>query len=63
MNEKVLMAIGVFVFSVTVLGVLWYFYILLASISPISPLPEATVVAADADESNAGLASQQSSGS
>ena len=53
MNEKVLMAIGVVIFSVTVLGVLWYFYILLAGISPISPLPDATEGSPDASEGNA----------
>jgi hypothetical protein len=53
MNEKVLMAIGVVIFSVTVLGVLWYFYILLAGISPIAPLPDAIEVSPDASEGNA----------
>ena len=53
MSEKILMAIGVLIFSVTVLGVLWYFYILLAGISPISPLPDTSEVSPDANEGNA----------
>ncbi|MEI7886735.1 MAG: hypothetical protein WCJ04_05010 [Actinomycetes bacterium] len=53
MSEKILLTIGVIIFSVTVLGVLWYFYLLLAGISPISPIPGVTEDSSDTGESGA----------
>jgi hypothetical protein len=53
MSETLLIVIGVIIFSVTVLGVLWYFYILLAGISPIVPIPAGEGVSPDTSESDA----------